>query len=141
MNTEIIAKANKIIEEKTVGGDEGFCALTLIDLDDYPTTSTISVSKADGINWLTFCTGFGSDKTKRIERCNKASVCFNSVNHNITLVGTIEVLTDAEMKKEMWYHGLENHFSGPEDPNYCVLRFTTNRYNLFVDWKEARGVL
>ncbi|MDF2888569.1 MAG: pyridoxamine 5-phosphate oxidase-related FMN-binding protein [Lacrimispora sp.] len=141
MNEEIIAKAREIIISKTIGEDKGYCALTVIDIDDFPTTSTISVSKADGMNWLTFCTGCGCDKAKRIERCNKASVCFNAIDHNITLVGTIEVLTDPEIKKEMWYQGLENHFSGPEDPNYCVLRFNTSRYNLLVDWKEVKGVL
>jgi general stress protein 26 len=50
-------------------------------------------------------------------------------------------LTDPDVKKEMWYGGLANHFNGPEDPNYCVLRFKTQRYNLLVDWKEATGTL
>jgi general stress protein 26 len=115
--------------------------LSLIDNDGYPTTSTISVSKAEGINWITFCTGLGNNKTKRIEKCNRASVCFDAIDHNITLVGTIEVLTDPKIKKEMWYNGLENHFNGPDDPNYCVLRFRTNRYNLLEECKEARDDL
>ncbi len=121
MNEEIIARAGEIIASKTGGGNEGYCVLALIDKEGYPTTSTISASKADGINWITFCTGLGSDKTKRIEKCNRASVCFDSFEHNITLVGTIEILTDPEIKKEMWYKGLVNHFNGPDDPNYCVL--------------------
>ena len=141
MNTEIITRAGEIVASKTGGGNEGYCALALIDDDGFPTASTISASKADGINWITFCTGLGSNKAKRIEKCNRASVCFDSIDHNITLVGTIEVLTDPEIKKEMWYEGLESIFSGPEDPNYCVLRFRTKRYNLLVDWKEARGDL
>ena len=41
----------------------------------------------------------------------------------------------------MWYEGLKNHFSGPDDPNYCVLRFKTERYNLMIDWKEVKGSL
>ena len=84
MSEEIIARAGEIIATNTAGEDKGYCALTLMDMDDFPTTSTISVSKADGIKWLTFCTGFGSDRTKRINRCSKASVCFNSIDHNIT---------------------------------------------------------
>ena len=112
-----------------------------MDLDGYPTASTITASKANGIKWLTFCTGLGSTRTNRIDKCNRASVCFNAEDYNITLVGTMEIVTDLDIKKEMWYGGLTNHFSGPEDPNYCVLRFNTQRYNLLVDWKEARGVL
>ena len=139
MNQDIIGKAEAIIAKNT--GIGTYCVLSLIDLDGYPIASTITASKAEGINWLTFCTGLGGTRTNRIDKCNRASVCFNSDDYNITLVGTIEILTDPAVKKEMWYEGLENHFSGPEDPNYCVLRFKTERYNLFVDWKEVRGRL
>lgn len=139
MNEEIIARAGGIVERNT--GEDSYCVLALIDLDGYPTASTITASKANGIKWLTFCTGLGSIRTDRINKCNRGSVCFNADGYNITLVGTIEIITDLDVKKEMWYEGLTNHFNGPEDPNYCVLRFNTQRYNLLVDWKEARGVL
>jgi general stress protein 26 len=139
MNEEIIARAGEIVARNT--GEETYCVLALIDLDGYPTISTITASKAEGINWLTFCTGFGSDKTDRIIRCNSASVCFNSNEYNITLIGTIDIITDPKVKEEMWYGGLVNHFSGPQDTNYCVLRFKTERYNLLIDWKEEKGRL
>ncbi len=139
MEQELLKKAGEIVENNT--GAEAYCVLALIDTDGYPSASTISASKADGIKWLTFCTGLGGPKTNRIDQCKQASVCFNAPDYNITLVGDIEVVTDPEVKKEMWYTGLENHFKGPSDPNYCVLRFTTKRYNLLVDWKELRGAL
>lgn len=139
MNQEIITRAGEIVQKNT--GEETYCALALIDLDGYPTVSTITGSKAEGINWITFCTGLGGTRTNRINKCNQASVCFNANDYNITLVGTMKIETDPEVKKEMWYEGLRNHFNGPEDPNYCVLRFTTQRYNLLVDWKEAIGTI
>ncbi len=139
MNEKIISRAGEIVAKNT--GERTYCTLALIDSDGYPTVSTITASKAGGINWLTFCTGLGSDKTNRIIKCNSASVCFNSNEYNITLVGTIDIITDPNVKKEMWYGGLVNHFSDPQDPNYCVLHFKTDRYNLLVDWKEAKGRL
>lgn len=139
MNEKIISRAGEIVAQNT--GEKSYCALALIDLEGNPTVSTITASKAEGINWLTFCTGIGSDKAQRIIKSNRASVCFTSNEYNITLVGTIDIITDPDMKKEMWYGGLVNHFSGPEDPNYCVLRFKTERYNLLVDWDEAKGRL
>lgn len=139
MNQEIIARAGEIVEKNT--SETSYCVLALIDLDGYPTASTITASKAEGINWITFCTGLGGTRTNRINKSNRASVCFNAADYNITLVGTIEILTDPDVKKEMWYEGLANHFNGPEDPNYCVLRFKTQRYNLLVDWKEATGTV
>ncbi len=139
MNQEIIQRAGEIIQQNT--GVASYCVLALIDLDGYPTASTITASKADGIHWITFCTGLGGTRTDRIKRSNQASICFNAADYNITLVGTIEICTEPDIKKEMWYDGLSNHFSGPEDPNYCVLRFKTQRYNLLVDWQEVRGSL
>lgn len=97
MNQEIITKAGKIIEKNT--GAESYCVLALIDLDGSPTASTISASKADGINWITFCTGLGGTKSNRIDKCKQASVCFNSPEYNITLVGEIKVVTDPEVKR------------------------------------------
>jgi general stress protein 26 len=139
MNENVIARAGEIVEKNV--GENSYCVIALIDLDGYPTASTVTASKAEGIEWITFCTGLGSLRTDRIERCNKASICFNAEDYNITLVGTIEIVTESGVKKEMWYDGLANHFSGPEDPNYCVLRFRTERYNLLVDWQEAKGTL
>ncbi len=139
MNKEIVSKAGQIIEKNTGVGT--YCVLAQIDTDGYPTASTITASKAQGINWITFCTGLGGTRTTRIDRCSRASVCFNAEDYNITLVGTMEILTDPAIKKEMWYDGLKNHFLGPDDPNYCVLRFKSERYNLLVDWNEARGSL
>ena len=133
MESKIIEKAEKIISAKRQD-----CVMALIDLDGYPTASTITVSKNDGIKWFTFCTGYGT-KSKRIEKCNYASICFASSDplYNITLVGKIDVVKDIEIKKEMWYSGLENHFKGYEDPNLCVLKFTTERYKLMIGGEET----
>ena len=144
MEQEIIARAGEIINSKTGyidNGMGGYAALALIDEEGYPTASTLTIAKADGIKWLTFCTSLGRNAVKRIQKDNRASVCINSSEYNITLVGKMEILTDAETKQENWFPPMSGHWSGPEDPDYCVLRFTTERYNLFVDYKEARGTI
>jgi len=141
MSDKSIAKAGKIIEGKAGQGMDGYCVLALFDHEGFPTASTLSVAKADGINWITFGTGLESNKAARIKNSEKASVCFASSGYNITLVGTVEVLTDKETKKDMWYDGLEYHFTGPDDPNFCVIRFKTIRYNLFVGDEEVCGNL
>ncbi|MCL2600315.1 MAG: pyridoxamine 5'-phosphate oxidase family protein [Treponema sp.] len=145
MDQKVIAKAEEIVASKTGGyGDgngSGYCVLALIDDKGYPTASTISISKADGIKWLTFCAALDDNKAKRVKQCNRGSVCVNSSEYNITLVGTLEIMTDPGIKKEMWNEGLEGHFSGADDPNYCILRFNTERYNLFVDEGSATGIL
>ncbi|MDR2957741.1 MAG: pyridoxamine 5'-phosphate oxidase family protein [Coriobacteriales bacterium] len=144
MDQEIIDRAAGIIQSKTGGiggGMEGYAVLALFDEYDYPTASTLTISKAEGIKWMTFLTGLESNKAKRIGKCNRGSVCLASTEYNITLVGTLEVLTGPEVKREHWYDAMGAMVSGPEDPVFCVLRFTTERYNLFFadNGTEAKG--
>jgi general stress protein 26 len=143
MNEEIIAKAEKILSDRVIfeQGCGECCILALIDSDGFPTAATISPAKIEGIKRITFCSGIKSNWVKRAEKCNRASVCFNSEEkqYNITLVGTIEILTDPQTKQDMWYDGMSYYFSGPEDPNFCVLRFTTQRYSLMLNEQDANG--
>lgn len=140
MNQEVIKRAEETIQKRV--GHGTYCTMALIDLNGYPTASTITASKADGIKWVSFCTGIGANKPNRIRKCNLASICFNADDYNITLDGKIDIVTDPEVKKEMWYEGLANHFNGPDDPNYCVLLFKTERYNIFfIDGAMAVGSL
>jgi general stress protein 26 len=115
------------------------CALGQLEADGSPTIAAITAARAEGIKWVTFSTGLFANKVKRLEKSNKASVCFLSETYNVSLMGTLEVLTDAATKQATWYDALGHHFSGADDPQYCVLKFTTERYNLLIDWQEYRG--
>ncbi|MCL2527795.1 MAG: pyridoxamine 5'-phosphate oxidase family protein [Defluviitaleaceae bacterium] len=145
MSKEVINKAIQIINSKTAAENMGAgVALTLIDSEGYPTTSCISISKADGIREILFGIGLSSNKGKRAKDYDRASVCIfdddfeSSSYYNITLVGNVEIVTDPEIKKEVWYEGLAEHFEqGAADPDYAVLRFITKRYNLWVDLGEG----
>jgi len=144
MSQKAITKAEEIIKSKTAEANMGVgVTLSLLDHEGYPTTSTLSISKADGIRQITFGGQLDSNKAKRAKKNSRASVCIfdddyeNGSYYNITLVGDIEVVTDIETKKDTWYPGLEEYFpGGVDDPNYCVLKFTTKRYNLWVDVEE-----
>lgn len=134
----LIQKAAEIIQANLE--TRNYCSLTLMDPDGRPMTTTITPSKAEGINWITFCTGYGT-RTERIEYSKDACVCFNSPEYHIALKGSMEIITDLEVKKEMWYDGLTNHFSGPEDAGYVVLKFVADSYSLFIDWQSVRGTI
>ena len=143
MNEDIIARAEKILAEREIfeHGCGECCVLSQIDDEGFPTAATISPAKIEGIKRIYFCSGTGSNWAKRAEKCDRASICFNSEErqYNITLVGTIKVLTDLKTKEEMWYGGMGSYFSGPEDPNFCVLCFETKRYSLMLSENEANG--
>jgi len=147
MSKEVIARASEIINAKAGyvgGGMEGYAAVSLIDENGYPSTATITIATADGINQLTFCTSPDRNFVTRAVKCNRASVCINSSEYNLTLVGTMDIVTDPEIKKANWMPIMDNndHWTGPDDPNFAVLRFTTERYSLYVvDTGEAEGKL
>lgn len=143
MSEKTLQRAAEIIKANTVYGGDGIpaCVLCQLDMEGGPTAATITPSRAGGMAWITFGSGVASNWAKRARRDTRACVCFSTKDYNISLVGTLEVVTDPQTKRETWYEGLANHFSGPEDEAYCVLRFVTQRYNLLVDWEEARGAL
>ena len=145
MSQNIIKRAEELVNSKTAAVNKGVgVTLSLLDHEGYPTTSTLSISKADGIRYIYFAGSLSSNKAKRANECNRASICVfdddfeNNAYYNITLVGELEVITDSETKKDIWYDGLEEHFpnGGADDPDYCVFRFTTKRYNLWVDFEN-----
>ena len=137
-NEETIAKAAAFMAEAE------YCVLALLDEDGCPTAATITPSKTEGIRCVIFGNHRGSHWAQRAGRDSRASVCFNSVRPecNVTLVGTMEIVTDdPALKKEMWREWMALYYSGPEDPAFCVLRFETKRYSLYVDGQQIRGTL
>jgi len=144
MNQDILTKANEIVAKNSVMGGEfkgQICTLSLIDEDGFPTASVLTPSKSDGVKWLTLCTLLDENRAKRAAKCGRASVSFGSTEYCVNLVGEIEVITSPEAKQDMWYDGLSYHCTGPDDPNYCVLKFTTKRYKLFIDGEEIEGTI
>jgi len=132
MNPELLKKAERIINICTMHtvGESGFSAdwvMSLIDEDGYPTSSMMTASRADGFNWIAFCTGIGAgfNKAARIERNPRSSIyMFKQESFTgISLVGKIEIMTDKETKQKMWYDALGDSFSSPEDERLCVLMF------------------
>jgi len=146
MNQDILTKVSEIIQQNTVknGVFKGeICVISLIDEDGFPTMSTITPSKCDGIHWITFCTLLDHNRAKRTIANKNASVCFSSNAYCVNLVGEMEVITSPDVEHDMWYDGLSHFFASPDDPNYCVLKFTTKRYKYFntADETEVAGTI
>jgi general stress protein 26 len=147
MNPKILKRASDLINSKKdyIGdGMGGYAVLTLNDESGYPASSTLTISKADGINWLSFISDSEGTKAKRIKHSNKACVCLASSEYNITLTGTAELITDPAVKKQHWQSIFSEAYNAdPQNPEYAVLLFTTEHYNIFFasDDTEAKGAL
>lgn len=124
---EIIELSNRIAGN----AKEAYIAVT--DETGGPTVSTVSVVRTDGICRTWFATSLGANKARRLKACPKAGICFHVGDDNVTLAGEARILTDPQIKKELWQDWFINHFpGGPEDPEYCIIEFTAKRASLWV---------
>jgi general stress protein 26 len=136
MDSNIFAKANKIIKNC----DAAY--LGVIDENGFPSVSTVSVIGPENIFEAYFSTNIGSNKEKRLQKNNRASICYREGGNNITLVGDVEILTDQPTKSRFWIDWFIDHYSGGEtDPNYCIIKFTTKRVSLWVENESAEFMI
>jgi hypothetical protein len=60
------------------------------------------------------------------------------VGGNVTLVGTAEIISDQEIKNQYWSDDFLEHYpKGKTDPDYVVIRFSTQRVSLWIDNESA----
>ena len=136
MNTNIIEKANKIIK----GCEAAYFGV--IDKDGFPSVSTVSPVDPENILAVCFTTNADGNKAKRLQKSNKASICFHAGGDNITLVGEAEIRTDQETKSRYWQDWFIGHYPGGEtDPNYIVIKISTKRVSLWIDNEAAELTL
>ena len=139
MNAKLFERANEMIRTFE------YASFGVIDEKGYPSVSAISLLKPENILELYFTTTMDSNKVKRLQKQNKASINCHTVEHNITLVGETEIVSDQETKGKYWGNwvamGLDVYSGGVSDPNYCFIRFTTKRAALWIDGEGAEFTL
>ena len=139
MNTKLFEKANEMIRTFE------YASFGVIDENGYPYVSAISLQNPENVSELCFTTPLDSNKAKRLQKNNRASLnCCTSMN-NITLVGETEIFSDQETKSKYWQNwvalGSDVYPGGVSDPNYCFVRFTTKRVALWIDDEGAEFTL
>ncbi|MDR1630155.1 MAG: pyridoxamine 5'-phosphate oxidase family protein [Oscillospiraceae bacterium] len=145
MNKELFDKAEDLINKCTAHTRESGLTfdwvMALTDESGYPSASMITAARADGAIWIAFCSDIGANKPNRIRKDPRACIyLFESKSFSgISLTGRIEIITDLEVKRNMWYDELKDHFNGPEDEGLCVLMFRPERYNIFIDYQNICG--
>jgi len=70
-----------------------------------------------------------SRKIKQINNNNNINIAFGADPKNwelpyVNVEGSAEILTDLETKQKCWHEMLSQFFSGPDDPDYVVIKVT-----------------
>lgn len=132
MNVNIIEKASILIRE----AQEAF--MGVIDENGFPSVSTLSSIKTEGIFKCFYATGAGANKTKRILADPRVSVCYRKDDDNVTLVGEAGILTDQETRHNLWQDWFINHFpKGMDDPDYVIIQVIVKRVSLWIQGESA----
>ena len=111
-----------------------------VDDDGFPNMKAMfAPRKIDG-NCLYFTTNTSSMRTKQYLKNPKASVYFYDKGRfkyeGIMLIGTMGVLQDEEIKREIWREGDTIYYRhGVTDPDYCVLKFTAEKGRRYCGFK------
>jgi general stress protein 26 len=88
----------------------------------------------EGLQRIWFSTNTSSKRVAQVLQNPKTCVYFVDMNQwmGLMLVGTVEVLQDAESKQRLWRPGFEKYYPlGVTDPDYSVLRFTAQWGNYY----------
>lgn len=128
MENELLPKAEAIMKTAETA------VIALIDKEGFPRASTISCLKTEGISHAWFATGLNTGKARCLEGNKKAGLCFCDGSNNVTLMGTVEILTEPGIKKDMWLDWFIEHFpGGVDDSEYCILKFSTEKMVFWID--------
>jgi len=98
----------------------------LRNTEQHPTLSKI-FKPHDHDLLIYLATNTSSEKVQQIRDNPAACVyyCVPQEFHSLMLGGTIEIVTDMEMKKKLWQQGWELYYpAGPTDPDYTLLKLT-----------------
>jgi general stress protein 26 len=102
--------------------------------DGYPNIKAMIKAENEGLQRIWFSTNTSSRRIAQLRRDSKACVYFVDFEQweGLMLVGTIEMLQDAESRQRLWHEGDERYYPlGVTDPDYTVLRFTAQWGNYY----------
>jgi len=120
--------------ESTVGAlfdRQGVAFIGSLDEAGFPNVKAmLAPRRRDGIARFWFTTNASSQRVAQYRRDARACVYAydRRFYRGVMLVGTMTVCEDADTKAAIWRDGDTMYYpGGPDDPDYCVLLFTTRR--------------
>ncbi len=90
------------------------------------------VGKADKDLTFRFCTSKDTKKCREIKKNPNVHISLGAADLEtaknwLQVAGTAEVSADKAERDAFWFDELKNYFSGPDDPNYCIIIIKPSR--------------
>ena len=129
--------------EKTVGNiidKQSTAFIGSMDEGGFPNVKAMfAPRKREGIKELWFTSNTSSLRVAQYRQNEAACVyfCDKRFFQGVQLLGTMEVLEDAESKAMIWRDGDTMFYpQGVTDPDYCVLKFTAEKGRYYHNFKS-----
>lgn len=111
-----------------------------VDEEGYPNMKAMFAPRKIEGNCFYFSTNTSSMRARQFMKNPKASIYFYQRGRfkyeGLMLVGTMEVLQDEDIKREIWCTGDSMFYKqGVTDPDYCVLKFTAVKGRYYCNLK------
>ena len=145
--TEKQAECLKVMESLSI------VDLTTIDKDGFPSTRAmlnlrnkqefphlVELYKAEQNPLAVYLTtNTSSEKFTEIQHNTKACLYYCEANnfHGILLQGTIEIVTDKELRRKAWLKGWEIYYPAG-DSDYTLLRFIPNKLKTYSNFSVMK---
>ena len=113
--------------------------LASVNADGFPRPVPLSKGHSSGCNEVWMATAANSVKVAEFGSNPKAGLCYSHLGDSVALRGTVEIVTDDKIRKEMWQEWYIDHFpGGPADPDYVLLRFIGTDATIWIDGAFAQ---
>ena len=112
-----------------------------VDNEQFPNIKAmLKPRKRIGLTEFYFSTNTSSMRVKQYRENPNASIYFYHKGkikyEGLMLLGKMEVLTDQNIKSELWRPGDRIFYkNGETDPDYCVLKFSASKGRYYCDLK------
>ena len=129
--------------EQTIGNlidKQSVAFISSVDNAGFPNTKAmLPPRKREGINVFYFTTNTSSMRVAQYRTNPKACIYFCDKRYfrGVMLKGTMEVLEDSQSKELIWQEGDTMYYpKGVTDPDYCVLKFTTQSGRYYTNFQS-----
>jgi general stress protein 26 len=115
------------VKKKIVEGARGLQLINFATLteDGRPWVRYV-VGKADDELVFRFCTHRETRKVAQIKKNPNVHISLGAkdmetAEHWMQVQGVAEISTGRDERHSFWFDALSNYFTGPDDPNYCII--------------------
>lgn len=119
---------------------QDICFLSYVDENGFPSTrAMLNPRKRKELKEFYLTTNTSSRKVQEFLHNPKAGLyfCDKKYYQGVAFTGTVEVLQDQAIKDEIWRDMDIIFYENNTDPDYCVLKFTSQSARYYDNYKST----